>query len=497
MGDEGFWYVVLLLACFGLATLVVAAVKALLRVSDRGATAAVTSTPSTSTIRARLTPPAPRRLRWYNAKHVMEAEIDDLRDFIGRIADDVIPDANAELERELMAMTEQRVGLADDINTKTEFLNQLTAEAGQLRKIVVDLREDSILQEVGVYRYRHPMESADAYKDKLRSIKDQIRRLARDKNAVELDTTWQVNGNAKAGRRMVENVGRLLLRAYNNEADTLVSKMRPFKLDATIGRLDKSRSTINRLGKNPLGISITSEYHRTRVLELELHADWLEKKEEEKEELRALRERQREEEALRREAEAEKKRLAKLLAKEQAHYETVKAKIESGDASEEELENIDAVLADIRKSVDDVMRRAANVRAGHVYVISNIGSFGDRLVKIGMTRRLDPIDRIKELGDASVPFPFDVHAMIFSEDAVALEKELHVRFADRRVNLVNMRREFFYTTPSNVRQALSESGRMNVVTEFVEEPEAEQWHISENVRSERRQKDLAPDEMVV
>src|SRR6201999_1244228 len=91
--------------------------------------------------------------------------------------------------------------------------------------------------------------------------------------------------------------------------------------------------------------------------------------------------------------------------------------------------------------------RIANIRAGYVYVISNIGAFGPNIVKIGMTRRLDPMDRVRELGDASVPFRYDVHALHFSEDAVGVEAELHRRFAHGRVNRINLRREYFYTTP--------------------------------------------------
>jgi hypothetical protein len=115
-----------------------------------------------------------------------------------------------------------------------------------------------------------------------------------------------------------------------------------------------------------------------------------------------------------------------------------------------------------------------------VYVISNFGAFGPHVVKIGMTRRLEPLDRIRELGDASVPFRYDVHALVFSEDAVSLENRLHQALADRRLNLVNQRREFFYTTPAEVRDLLTQAD--GSVLEFVEEPEAEEWHQSENSR---------------
>jgi hypothetical protein len=126
-------------------------------------------------------------------------------------------------------------------------------------------------------------------------------------------------------------------------------------------------------------------------------------------------------------------------------------------------------LAEIDASIAGVVERSANVRAGYVYLISNVGAFGHRMVKVGMTRRLDPMDRVRELGDASVPFTYDVHALIFSDDAVGLETKLHQLLTQRRVNLVNARREFFFATPVDV-------------LEYHDEPQAIEWHQSEVAR---------------
>ncbi|AHI21570.1 helicase A859L [Corynebacterium vitaeruminis DSM 20294] len=142
----------------------------------------------------------------------------------------------------------------------------------------------------------------------------------------------------------------------------------------------------------------------------------------------------------------------------------------------DELTELESKLAEVNKGIEDVDYRAANVRTGYVYVISNIGSFGERMVKIGMTRRLDPYDRVSELSDASVPFNFDVHAMHFSEDAVGIEAELHRIFADRKVNRINSRREFFYVTPAEVKQELLKVA--GNILEYVDEPEAEQYRES-------------------
>lgn len=150
-------------------------------------------------------------------------------------------------------------------------------------------------------------------------------------------------------------------------------------------------------------------------------------------------------------------------------------------ALEEKRETLENELEEINKAKEDVDYREANQKAGYVYVISNIGAFGENVFKIGMTRRLDPMERIKELGDASVPFNFDVHAMIFSDDAPALESALHHEFEDRKLNLVNQRREFFKCSLEEIKEAVLKNYDKTV--EFTDTPDAEQYRISEKMRS--------------
>ena len=128
------------------------------------------------------------------------------------------------------------------------------------------------------------------------------------------------------------------------------------------------------------------------------------------------------------------------------------------------------------------MSRAELTRSGHVYVVSNIGSFGENVYKIGLTRRLEPEDRIRELGDASVPFPFDIHAMVFSEDAPGLEQTLHREFDDRRVNLVNTRKEFFAVSLPEIESAAQEHGTV----EFTLAADAEQYRKTLALREAKR-----------
>jgi hypothetical protein len=132
----------------------------------------------------------------------------------------------------------------------------------------------------------------------------------------------------------------------------------------------------------------------------------------------------------------------------------------------------------VEKAIADVDYRVANARARYVYVISNVGAFGERMIKVGMTRRLEPRDRIRELSDASVPFNFDTHALFFANDAVGIEAEMHRRLADRRVNRVNLRREFFYATPGEARDLLAELA--GELLEFEEFPEAVEFNQSRN-----------------
>lgn len=351
---------------------------------------------------------------------------------------------------------------------------KLRLELDSLRSQIVDARETLALQEVGVYEYRHILEDAVAYQSELKSLRDKFRVMARKVNgpggAVTATTNWMVNGSEREGQRMVRETCKLMLRAYNSEADAIVRNLKPYKLDSAVDRLNKVRGTIARLGVK-MNIEIADDYHDLRIEELELTADYLAKKAEEKERERQEREALREQRKVEQEIERERKR----LQKERSHYLNAKKTLEKrGDLAA--VAEIEAQLEEIEMGMQDIDYRAANVRAGYVYVISNIGSFGDGIIKIGMTRRLDPMDRVRELGDASVPFRFDVHALFFSEDAVAVEAELHRRFEDRRVNLVNRRREFFYATPAEVKEHLLEV--TGDILEYKEEPEADEYRQS-------------------
>jgi len=409
-------------------------------------------------------PPPRSRAGLFGSKKSMESELERLRtlvDGFGYAESDALRRDIERLRIELQQVSAQ-------VDARRHELAALDAQ-------LVTTREQLILQEVGVYDYHHRLEDSLAYKDRLVAVRNRLKAMSKkDGGAVRAATNWTVEGSQAKGRKMVNEFSKLLLRAYNGEADVLVNKLKPYKLEAAVDQLSKSSATVSRLGAT-MGIAITNEFHRLRIEELRLTADFLAKKEEEKEAERAEKERLREEAKAQREFEAEKAR----LIKEKNHYLTALERLRS-TGTPDEVAAAEQKLAEIGEAIQGVEEREANVRAGYVYVISNLGAFGSGMVKIGMTRRLDPLDRVRELGDASVPFRYDVHALVFSDDAVTLEARLHQAFADRRVNLVNLRREFFFATPTEVRAVLAEAD--GSVLEFVEDPEADEWHQSVNVR---------------
>jgi len=375
-----------------------------------------------------------------------------------------------ELEKKKAALAAETEEMTAELEARRA---QLEDQIKVLEARVVKTEETEILQEIGIYEYRHPLDESVTYKERLKDLKAQIRSMAkRDGGAIVAATDWEVNGSKAQGRKMVRETSKLLLRAYNAEADNLVRGMKPYKLDASIDRLNKSVLAIAKLGQT-MNIHISAPYHELRILELEMTADFINKKAEEKEREREEKARLREEKKAQQEMERERKR----LEKEREHYLNALAKLEAnGDL--EGADRLRSELSNIDRAIDDVDYRAANVRAGYVYVISNVGAFGENIVKIGMTRRLEPMDRVRELGDASVPFKFDVHALFFSDDAVGVERELHEKLESKRVNRVNLRREFFYATPSEVKELLVDIA--GEILEFEEEPEAVEFRQSQS-----------------
>jgi hypothetical protein len=300
----------------------------------------------------------------------------------------------------------------------------------------------------------------------LAAVRDEIKAAVVGGEAIVASDMFSFNNSLAKGRKMTSDLSKLMLRAYNAEADICVRTIRAGNLATAVSRLEKAAATIAKLG-DMMQMHVAETYHRLRVEELELTADYMMKVQEEKLAQREERERLREEKKVELELAAQREK----LDKERAHYQNVLDSL--AGRTDAEAQRIRDKLGELDQAIAQNDYRRANIRAGYVYVISNRGAFGPDVVKIGMTRRLEPMDRVRELGSASVPFPFDVHALYFSDDAVALEGALHAAFATRRLNHANLRREFFFAEPGQVRDVLAQE--VGNLLEYNEKPEATQY----------------------
>ncbi len=371
--------------------------------------------------------------------------------------------------------------LANDINARTQQLQTLETELQKKKAEIVETDEAALLQSFGFYKPQYEFVNSEEYKTELDAIRKKQKEMITAKTAATGFTNWTVNGSASQGKTMVNNMRKLLLRAFNGECDETINKVKYSNFEASKKRIKSSEEAISKLGEM-MGIAITPQYYKLKIKELTLAFEYQQMKQKEKEEQRELKAQMREEAKLLKEIEAERR----SIEKEQNHYMNALEKINKQLADQPENQELlsrkaelESNLAETEKSLKDIDYREANKRAGYVYVISNIGAFGENVYKIGMTRRLDPQERIDELGDASVPFDFDVHAMIFSEDAPGLENALHHAFENRRLNKVNIRREFFNVTLDEIKAVVK--ANYDKTAEFIDLPEAEQYRVSQKM----------------
>lgn len=326
-------------------------------------------------------------------------------------------------------------------------LADLALNIDRLRAEFNALDEEANLQSFGFYKPRYSFASSERYQSKLEEIRSRQKEMIQDKRAAICHAEWTVDGNRAEGRKQTNRTLKLIVRAFNGECDAAVAKVKYNNIHVMETRIRKAHEAINGLVEVQRA-EIVPDYLSLKLEELYLVHEYQEKIQEEKEEQRRIREQMREEEVALRElerakldAEKEEQRYAEALRKA-----TEQAERAVGEKQQKllwQVEELKRRLEEAHTNKERAIARAQMTRTGHVYIISNVGSFGENVYKIGMTRRLDPMDRVKELGDASVPFPFDVHAIIYSEDAPALETKLHKLFQPQRVNLINERKEFF------------------------------------------------------
>lgn len=389
------------------------------------------------------------------------------------------------LKQQISNLQSTIANLDKTINNNNDKIGNLNTQISKLDQEILDKRKQLAVFEVdinaldyGLYKPTFEFANSDLYKEELKKLRDKQKQCIKNDNAAFGNTNWQVNGSAAQGRTMVNNYKKLLLRAFNVECDDIVANVKVSNLDRSIERIEKISEQISKLGKT-MAIGISPGYVRLKIDEVKLALDYQQKKQEEKERQKELRAQEREEAKVLKEIEEERKR----LKKEQTHYEnalkTVLAQIEKNGETVELLEKksqLESQINDTSKAIEDVDYREANRKAGYVYIISNIGAFGENVYKIGMTRRLDPQERVDELGDASVPFNFDIHAMIFTEDAPGLETALHNAFESKKLNKINTRREFFTVSLDEIKTEVRKN--FDKTVEWIDIPEAEQYRQS-------------------
>lgn len=298
--------------------------------------------------------------------------------------------------------------------------------------------------------------------------------------------SYAVNLTASQWKKLRKDTLKLAIRSFNSESEYCIDNVKFNNIEKMETRIRRSFETCNSLLKMVDAWWKESVLER-RLKELYLAHEYQVKRQEEKEAVRQAKEEQREQVKLEKEI-----REARLkIEKERQHFTAALQKLQIRlAASNDEQER-----KDLQKRVDDLSNqknkldeeerlldyREQNSKAGYVYVISNIGAFGEGVYKIGMTRRLEPMERVDELGDASVPFKFDVHALVFSDNAPALESKLHTHFASGRINKINGRKEFFRADIKEIERVIRSN--YDSVVEVIYSPPAEQYR--ESIRMDK------------
>lgn len=381
---------------------------------------------------------------------------------------------------ELNSTIENKTQAIQNIQADLDKLNldyQTALETYTRLRKDVNLFESKIdLIEFGIYEPVYDFEKSEDYRAEQNRIIEEEKAMIASETAATCATTWTVNGSEAQGKASTKKYIKLVLRAFNGECNALISKVKWNNINQIKERVQKSYETLNKIAESQT-VSISHKYLDLKLKEITLEYEYQVKRQDEKEAMRAIQEELREEEKARREFEQAQKQAEK--EEETFQRALIKARKEVDQATGELQEQLNAKillleqeLLSAQEKKERAISMAQQTKRGHVYIISNIGSFGDNVYKIGMTRRLEPIDRVRELGDASVPFQFDVHAMIYSDEARTLENELHKAFTNRKVNMMNYRKEFFNVSLEEIESKITELG---FDAEFTILPEAMQY----------------------
>lgn len=339
------------------------------------------------------------------------------------------------------------------IREQEEYLNNIKT----LRQKLDEVEEEEYVQSFGFYKAKYNFGSSEEYKERLEAVRDRQTKMIANDSAAVCHIQWEVEGSKRKGKKMINDFIKLILRAFNGECDAAVAKVKYNNAISLEKRIKTSFKALNKLSEINR-CEITQQYLQVKLDELYLMHEFQEKKQEEAEEQRRIKEQIREEQRALREIEkareeAEKDEIRYRQALEQARNEIEKYTGRQREKLEQEIEQLTQKLEDACFRGQEISRTQMT-KSGSIYVLSNIGSFGENIYKIGMTRRLEPLERIRELSGASVPFPFDVHGIIFSENAPEVENLLHQFLREKSVNKVNERKEFFRVSLDEIKLAL-------------------------------------------
>jgi hypothetical protein len=371
--------------------------------------------------------------------------------------------------------------LRSKIIEATDTLQAKQTELHALQQQIL-VHEDTLqLESFALYVPKFKFTNSAEYKDRLDKVRLQQKSLLKSGDAATGNMNWEVNGKKTEGKKLVNDMMKLLIRSFNNECDYCVDNVKFDNVELGESRIRKAFESCNKLGR-VMTVSLSDVYLALKLDELHLAHEFQLKKQEEKEEAKKAREELREQQKLDQEIRAARDK----IAKERKHFTAALKSLEtrlSLATDQQECAELQARINEVQAKRDELDQeekvidyREQNAKAGYVYVISNIGAFGEGIYKIGMTRRLDPMERVDELGDASVPFWFDLHAMVFSDNAPALEAKLHERFAAGRLNKVNGRKEFFRADIKEIEAVIR--ANYDAVVEVVHDAPAEQYRES-------------------
>ena len=367
-----------------------------------------------------------------------------------------------------------------EVQKLENLILELKAKKTDMKKDLIELKDEKLYQSFSLYEPMYRALNSDEYKIKINEIRKKQKEMLKNDTAAMCNTNWTLNGSISKGRVMTKNMIKQVIKCFNIECENIINKVKFNNIYSMKKRINSLFESLNKLNEKN-DIEINNEYLKLKIKELYLVYEYEVIKQEEKEERkRALDEKREEAKVIK---EIEEKR--KLLFKEESHYlneiSRVNDKLSKSDnisnneykTLQQKKEHLENLLKDTEVAIKEVDYREANKRAGYVYVISNIGSFGENIFKIGMTRRLNPKDRIDELSNASVPFKFDIHAMIFSDDAPTLESNIHKELENKKVNYVNSRKEFFNVSIEEIEKIIKKNYDKSV--EFYKFPEAKQY----------------------